>query len=628
MKDQLVVSMLIVLFLSVLFFVPVGLVQNESVSVELVKDIELAQATVVLFDESHDPYGSFTHDLWFSNFTTDLQAEGYTIDNMTSWDEDKLFAADVVIIPVPTVAYTMDEYYALHHFIAKGGGLFIIGDIPSVSEVEALANLFGFYFSTVELADSDNNYGVVNWIRWNRVSNFGNHPITTGVSNVTTFLGHGIIQYPGTGVPLLMMDADENSTYGSSGNLASGAAAMVAIEYPGGLGRIVVTGDSNQFWSLDFSGDGSEEYYEGDNDILARNIIDWLAGATVPETIIVFDETHTALMRSGTISRQYNILFDETQNPAYEIDINGNLVYGFSDDGSQYGDLASYLEGSYMDVDRMTSWDPLDVGLSDVMIMVNPSTLYGQYECNSLKYYVRGGNGLLLIGERGASLASGAAQIAELFGVEFYDGMISDADDNYASNTAWVLFDESNLADHPSLNGVHEVVCFGGGGFRTVPDGAQVIISTDDDSSAEWYSGYEPPGSPSPRNVPFAIAFQYGKGRVMMLADASVFYSGLDQFLEFGNNSLFGINAIRWLAEGATFHNYWFGAQELRNQGYGTMTMIQMNSTFLEGSDALIIGAPQDAYAAADKAIIDDYVSVQGNGLFLIGEHGSSNPVV
>ncbi|MFX0108157.1 MAG: hypothetical protein ACFE7R_07730, partial [Candidatus Hodarchaeota archaeon] len=631
MKEKLIACMLTVLFLTVVFIVPVRIVvlvdDMESLIPE--RQNQLAQATVVLVDESHNPAFGFTHDGLLANLTTDLESHGYDVDNMTSWNEDILFSADVVIIPIPTVAYSMDEYYALHHFVAKGGGLFIMGDVPSGSEADELALEFGFHFSVNALVDLDNNYGVSNyWIRWNRVSNFGNHPITSGLSNVTTFLGHGIVQYPGTGVPLLMMDADENSTYQTSGEFSSGTAGIVALEYPWGLGRIVVTGDSNQFWSLDFTMDGTEEYYEGDNDLLARNIIDWLAGATIPETIIVFDESHNAQFRTGTMTHYIDVLFDETQNPAYGIDNNDNNQYGYAEDGSPYGDLAAYLEGNNMGVDKMTLWDYHTVGISDVLVMVNPSTLYDQYDMETLRYAVRSGLGLLLLGEHGISLHDGAVQIAELFDVEFYDGTISDTDENYNANPAWVLMDESNLADHPSLNGVHEFVYFGSGGFRTVPDGTQTILSTDDDSSAEWYSGLEPPGAPSPRNVPCAIAFQYGRGRVMMLADASPFYNGLDQFLEFGNNSLFAVSAIRWLAEGRCFHQYWWGAQELRNQGYGVVTMTRMNSTFLDGSNVLILAAPQDAYSAADKAVIDDYVSVQGNGLFLISEFGVPNSVI
>ena len=85
-------------------------------------------------------------------------------------------------------------------------------------------------------------------------------------------------------------------------------------------------------------------------------------------------------------------------------------------------------------------------------------------------------------------------------------------------------------------------------------------------------------------------------------------------YLGHGNNSLFAISAIRWLAQGNSLGSYWYGAQALRNNGYGVISMNHFNATFLEGTDALVVTAPQTTYSAAEKAIIEEYVSVQGNG--------------
>jgi hypothetical protein len=47
--------------------------------------------------------------------------------------------------------------------------------------------------------------------------------------------------------------------------------------------------------------------------------------------------------------------------------------------------------------------------------------------------------------------------------------------------------------------------------------------------------------------------------------------------------------------------------------------MKQFNSTFLEGTNALIMAPSFDPYSAAEKAIIEEYVTAQGNGLFILG---------
>ena len=230
----------------------------------------------------------------------------------------------------------MDEYYVLEHFVAKGGGLFIISDNPTGTSADELANEFDFYFHQYHLQDNDDYIVNPFWIQWDRVSNFGNHPITDGVSSVSTYLGFGIDSYPGVAVPILMMDADDNSEY-SIGFLSCGTAAIVASEYATGLGRIVVAGDIHQFGAGDVDTSGTIDYYQGDNDLLARNIIHWLADATIPENIIVFDETHNPLQRIDSLATNIEVVFDETQNPFYQT-------------ASTYGILDSYLVGDNLDV--------------------------------------------------------------------------------------------------------------------------------------------------------------------------------------------------------------------------------------------------------------------------------------
>jgi hypothetical protein len=50
------------------------------------------------------------------------------------------------------------------------------------------------------------------------------------------------------------------------------------------------------------------------------------------------------------------------------------------------------------------------------------------------------------------------------------------------------------------------------------------------------------------------------------------------------------------------------------------MSMKQFNATVLEGTDALILPVSMDPYLGVEKTIIEEYVTVDGNGLFLIGE--------
>ena len=142
MKDKFIVCTLLILLISVSFAAPVGIVTDGKSSVEIRTEEQaiVSQAQTVLFDESHDPYADFTHDRMLSNMTSDLEAHGYAVENMTMWSESMILSADVIIIPIPTVVYSSDEFDLLERFVAKGGGLFIICDAPVSTTSDELAS--------------------------------------------------------------------------------------------------------------------------------------------------------------------------------------------------------------------------------------------------------------------------------------------------------------------------------------------------------------------------------------------------------------------------------------------------------------------------------------------------------
>ncbi|MGY5872888.1 MAG: DUF4350 domain-containing protein, partial [Candidatus Thorarchaeota archaeon] len=293
MKNKLLVSMLVILLVTVSFVAPVGIATDGQSSVEMETEEHaiVSQAKTVLFDESHIPVSGYAHDDGLTNLTSDLVTHGYSVENMTTWSESTILSADVIIVPVPTVLYSAEEYDTLEQFVAKGGGLFIIGDNPGGTTADDLSQNFDILFTLNYLQDHDDYVTNPYWIRWDRVSNFGDHPITAGVSSVTTYLGYGFRTHIPMSVPILMMDADTNSD-DSTGVSTGGIAAIMATEYQSGLGRIVVAGDIDQFGAADVDGNAISDYFDGDNDLLARNIIDWLASAPIPENIVVFDESH------------------------------------------------------------------------------------------------------------------------------------------------------------------------------------------------------------------------------------------------------------------------------------------------------------------------------------------------
>lgn len=575
------------------------------------------QGEHIVFDESHLPSWDNNITLWYNNFSTDMVAQGYTVEAMSTWDPATVMGADVFVTVTPSLAYSVTELALLHDFVAHGGGLFIIGDRLDVGA--DIASYFDVTLSNNPLVDEDNYITMDYWIVWNRSANFGNHPITAGVSHIETYYGDGLVLYPMHGIPILITDADDHSRWMVGMGVASGIAGIVAFEYELGLGRIVVSGDGNSWTSDDTDSDGTFNYFDGDNEILARNIMAWLAHPNIPTKTIVFDESHSPFNSIDETPSQINVLFDETHAAWNGIDDDGDSIFGYEDDGSGFGDFAQILEGAGYGVSKMTVWSFATINANDVLVMVRPSTDYTASELAIIEGYVIQGGSVLIIGESTSFLTNAVYQLARTFGCDFYDGAISDTDD-YLTWDYWPIFSDTNLANHPILNGIDEVTFLLGTALNATPANAIPLIRTDDDGSAGWDT--TPPGSPSARNLPVAAAFTYGRGRVVVTADMSQWYnSTVNGYLAETHNGLFGINVVRWLGEaGFTIGGFYDAAHILRGAGYGIKAMRDFNPDFMATADALVIGGSSIQYSPSERTSIQDYVEVTGRSLFLIGD--------
>ncbi|MFX1581864.1 MAG: DUF4350 domain-containing protein [Promethearchaeota archaeon] len=580
------------------------------------------QGGTVLFDESHSPMYGDTLDLNLLNFSLDLQSQGYSVQNMSVWSWSLLMAADVLVVGPHSTSFSATEYQHLHEFVANGGGLLIIGNGGTTGDWDELASFFDVTWSGYPLSDLDDYQTNTYWINWTDMSNFGAHPITTGVSSAETYYGGGFNLFPPDATPILISDADDNSEWYSGMGVASGIPAIVAFEYLYGLGRVVVHGDVSSFESNDYDTDGTICYFDEDNEILARNIIDWLAHPDIPEKIIVFDESHGTLDAVTFPVSPVDVLFDESHSPFNTIDDNDNGIYGYEEDGSPYGDFAQIIEGAGFTVSKMNTWSDPTVAANDVIVLVNPATLYSTNELNTIRDHVRYGGSLLLIGDGNAVYGQPFPQIARLFGADIYDGALNDTDDYYTTET-WIRFTNENLANHPVLNGVNEVILLWSTGFNQTPTDSFSFINTDNDATSNWVPSYIPPGETNPAlNIPTAIGFPYGMGRVAMIGDLSQWHNSTgNNFLPLVNNALFGINLMRWLGEGTyNYGDYYTAVKRLQEAGYGIKVMFNFNASFLIGTDALILPTPQSSYSVAERNIIKDYVETQGHGLLVTGE--------
>ncbi len=591
------------------------------------------QTGIILFDESHTPGGTPAHTIAgaYSTFAADLTAQGYTVQAMSTWNSTTLMTASVLVTVNPQVVYSVAERLDIHTFLAQGGGLFIIGESTGSGFADELAAWYNVTFASDWLADyNDHGPSTMN-INWTKVSNFGHHSITSGVTYLQTYAGAGLLYYPLGATPLMIMDVDDYSRYFISSNLASGMAAMVAFDYQYGAGRVVVTGDSDQFSDNDADTNAALNYDEGANALLARNIIEWLSHAAIPNKWVVYDESHAPFHSMAVIPSGFTVVFDESHGQGFLIDADNDGVYGHTDDDSGYGDWARMLEANGFTVANMSTWNSGLVSSADVLVVGNsfftPDDVWSPSEIDDVQNFVINGGGLLFLGEQITQLRPGFRDVVKTFGVEFFDGAISDSDDHYSTIDYWVKFDGNNLAtDHPALNGVKEVPHLWGNALNNTPAGATTLLVTDDDGSAGWYT--TPPGSPSGQNLPCMTAFDYGQGRVIVGGDTHYFVNNSVVFaLPYGNASTFSISIIRWLSEvGYNYGQYYNLRETLIGAGYGVISMFDFPSSLGGGvvapgrPDALILSGSFVQYSASERATIQSYVEIDGGSLFLIGD--------
>lgn len=614
MRNRLI-SIIVVILLSIpVSSTPILSIQSSDISMMPEKELVPSQDTkTVLFENSHSPISDYSPDARLANFSDDLIAEGYDVQVMDTWDDDVLMSADILIISVPTIAYSADEKIAILDFVALGGSLFLPCDIPASTECDTIAALFQVVLTDYALYDLDDNTGTSSYIKWQSADNFGNHPISAGVSNMTTYLTYGFERYPIATTEILITDGNNNTLVGADS--VGSIAGAIAFEYARGLGRVVMTGDITWLSTNDDDNDEITNYFQADNEILARNIVEWLSDVTIPETVICFDESHSPINYIGSMETIQYVIFDESHNPLQKIDMDDDGVYGYADDGSGYGDMASYLDVQY-GISKMTSWNYAFLTGTHILVLARPTVTYSALEQEAIRSHVANGGGLLLVGEGGLTTATN--DIARLFGACFYAGSIAD-NDEYDTYDYWVRLGPENINSHPTTLGVHEAWHILGGAFNETPSNAVVLMETDDDGTEGWHT--TPPGSPSPSNVPLAIAFEYGYGRVVMMGDTNTFsHVSTGNFLNNGNDTRFMNNVINWLSNGGKKHDYYLAAQALRDAGYGVVSMIDFDADFLGRCDALVMVSDQATYSNSEIEDIVNYVQGDGHGLFMMPE--------
>jgi hypothetical protein len=203
---------------------------------------------------------------------------------------------------------------------------------------------------------------------------------------------------------------------------------------------------------------------------------------------------------------------------------------------------------------------------------VNPPPAFTDAESNAVRNWVRGGGSLLLIADH-APFGATTAALAARFDVEMGKGYVWTASSPSGEPTTTIEYASGKglLDDHPITRGVTRVVAFTGQSL-SVPAGAVALLrlgegsyessAADAEADIEAFRTGKAMKARSAASRAQAIAFDFGKGRIVMTGEAAMFSAQVVRFpdqngkileskmgmnVPGNDNQLFLRNIMRWL---------------------------------------------------------------------------------
>lgn len=179
-------------------------------------------------------------------------------------------------------------------------------------------------------------------------------------------------------------------------------------------------------------------------------------------------------------------------------------------------------------------------------------------ECQAVQDFVRGGGSLLLIANSGP-FGGAAETLAKRLGIEMSRALTSDEANAPKDNPSAIIFSRDNklLAEHPISEGrgaeerINTVMSFAGQSLKGPSDSVSVLKLSD---SAKDTIDHDSKSSAAGRAQ--AIAFKFGKGRVLVQGEASMLSAQIEGPEKFkvginapGNdNKQYTLNVMHWLS--------------------------------------------------------------------------------
>jgi len=483
-------------------------------NVNAVQDTLLQNAILlhrqIVFDNSHNQ--GYDIISGFDELANDLPNYGFSVSSIDTFDPSVFATCDIFVVSYAGLTYNATEINIIHDFVNSGGALFIATEWSTFGdEIDGLINGFGFVRNTTaDIQDSDDGQGGHSeWIQFSQPDDIEMHSITLDVDVVELYAATGFINIPASAVPLVVTDTDGTAKWGGTYNATGVPVAAANLV---GAGRIVVLGDTGPLRTADIDSDGTSGYTDSDNEIFMRNAFRWLSGAGIPEQTVVFDQSH---------------------NPI------GNII-------TNWAPLAYFLMLNGYNVEYMYYFEPAVFVDADILVICDGSSDYNSTEISIIVNYVGGGGGLVLWGDNTIY-----GEQVEPIGLEFglslnTTGYLDDTND-FDTYSSYVVYNSSNFANHPIMDGLNRIEIDRSPGFISVGAGT-ALIKTDNDATAIYIDG-----SPAP-NVPVVAATLYNKGRVVFLTDVNMGELADPDADGFGDlydsdNPVFVANVFKWLGE-------------------------------------------------------------------------------
>jgi hypothetical protein len=188
------------------------------------------------------------------------------------------------------------------------------------------------------------------------------------------------------------------------------------------------------------------------------------------------------------------------------------------------------------------------------------SSAFTEEECDAVQDWIKNGGALLLIADH-APFGGAAASLASRFGVNMSKGFTYDPANSVPNNPSLLIFSRDNklLATHPITEGrdqnerINRVQSFTGQSLKG-PDGSVAILKLSD--TAKDTPNREAESSVSAAGRAQAIAFKFGKGRVVVQGEAAMLsaqISGSDKQkmgmnVPGNDNKQYALNLMHWLS--------------------------------------------------------------------------------